>query len=65
MSTLWKYSYYVYLVIVAILAFEGIIRIQSDPKMGSILLAISVLVLVKFFMTRRFRRNIQKRNQQK
>ncbi len=64
MSTLWKYSYYVYLVIVAILAFEGIIRIQSDPKMGSILLAISVLVLVKFFMTRRFRRNIQKRNQQ-
>lgn len=65
MSTLWKYSYYVYLVIVGILAFEGIIRIQSDPKMGSILLAISVLVLVKFFMTRRFRRNIQKRNQQK
>lgn len=64
MTTLWKYSYYVYLVIVAILVIEGALKLNDDPKMGMILIGIGALVLVKFFMTRRIRRNIQKRNQQ-
>lgn len=63
MSTLWKYSYYVYLVIAAILVFEGVIRLNKDPKIGSVFLAIAALVLVKFFMTRRLRKRIQDRNQ--
>ena len=65
MNTLWKYSYFVYLIIAAILLIEGLIRLGSDPKIGFVLIAISALVVVKFFMTRRLRRNIQKRNQQK
>lgn len=64
MTTLWKYSYYVYLVIVAILIIEGVLKLNENPKMGMILIGIGALVLVKFFMTRRIRRNIQKRNQQ-
>lgn len=64
MTTLWKYSYYVYLVIVAILIIEGVLRLNENLKMGMILIGIGALVLVKFFMTRRIRRNIQKRNQQ-
>lgn len=64
MSTLWKYSYYVYLVIVAILLFEGISRLGDNTEWGIMLLGIAIMVLVKFFITRRFRRNIEKRNQQ-
>lgn len=64
MTALWKYSYYVYLVIVAILIIEGVLKLNENPKMGMILIGIGALVLVKFFMTRRIRRNIQKRNQQ-
>lgn len=65
MNTLWKYSYYVYLVIVAILVFEGVSRLGNNPKMAMILLAIAALLLVKFFITRRFRKGIEKRNQQR
>jgi len=65
MNILWKYSYYVYLVIVAILVFEGVSRLGNNTQMGAILLAIAALLLVKFFITRRFRKNIEKRNQQK
>lgn len=64
MNTLWKYSYYVYLIIVAILIFEGVTRLGSNTKMATILFAIAALLLVKFFITRRFRKNIEKRNQQ-
>jgi positive regulator of sigma E activity len=65
MTTLWKYSYYVYLVIVAILLFEGIARLGSNTKWGIILIALAAVVLLKFFMTRKLRRNLEKRNQQK
>ena len=64
MNILWKYSYYVYLVIVAILLFEGITRLGDNSQMGFILIAVAVLLLVKFFITRRFRKRIEKRNQQ-
>ena len=65
MSTLWKYSYYIYLVIVVILLFEGIARLSSNTQWGIILIALSAVVLLKFFITKRFRKNLEKRNQQK
>lgn len=64
MSKLWKYSYYVYLIIVAILVFEGVLRLDKDIKLSMIFFAIAAMVLVKFFITKRFRSKIEKRNQQ-
>jgi positive regulator of sigma E activity len=65
MNTLWKYSYYVYLIIAAILVFEGVTRLGSNTKWGAILLGIAALVLVKFFVTKKFRKRIEERNQQR
>jgi hypothetical protein len=40
--------------------------LQSDnTTTAMIFFAIAVLLLVKFFITRRFRKNIEKRNQQR
>jgi len=64
MNILWKYSYYVYLVIIAILIFEGVVRLESNATTAMIFFAIAALLLVKFFITRRFRKNLEKRNQQ-
>jgi hypothetical protein len=50
---------------VAILLFEGISRLGSNTQWGVILIALAAVVLLKFFMTRRFRNNLEKRNQQK
>ena len=57
MHTLWKYSYYGYLAIVAILIFEGISRLSSNTKWAVILLAMAGLVLVKFLSPEDFVRN--------
>lgn len=65
MHTLWKYSYYGYLVIVAILILEGISRLSSNTKWAVILFAMAGLVLVKFFITRRFRKKLEERHQQR
>ncbi len=64
MNTLWKYSYFVYLIIAIILVVEAILKLGTDTKMAAIIFAIAVAVLFKFFLTRKYRKKIQERNQQ-
>lgn len=65
MSKLWKYSHYVYLIIALILIVEGILQFGNDVKMALILLAIAGAVIFKFFFTRKFRKRMEERTQQK
>ncbi|MFD2568886.1 hypothetical protein [Pseudotenacibaculum haliotis] len=65
MTKLWKYTYYGYLIIALILIVEGILQFGKDIKMALILLAIAGAVILKFFFTRKFRKRIAERTEQK
>ena len=64
MNKLLRKSYYVYLIIAIILIFEGVLQlIDNNRQMAAIILCIAILVIFKFFFTRKFRRKIEEKNQ--
>jgi len=65
MKEVLKHSYYVYLIIAIILTFEGVLQlINNNTQRAVIILCIALLVVFKFFFTRKFRRKIENRNRQ-
>tara|TARA_R110002073_G_scaffold145532_4_gene297690 strand:- start:10145 stop:10342 length:198 start_codon:yes stop_codon:yes gene_type:complete len=65
MNKLWKYSYYVYLIIALILVVEGILQLNKNKQTAIVIFGIAILVLFKFFFTKKFRDRIEKRNQER
>ncbi|MCH3884410.1 hypothetical protein [Tenacibaculum aquimarinum] len=65
MNKLWKIIQYGYLVVAAICLVEGIIRFNSDRNKAYLFLIVAVLVTFMFFVKRRLRQKIEKRNSNK
>ncbi|APG65169.1 hypothetical protein LPB136_07325 [Tenacibaculum todarodis] len=65
MNKLWKIIQYGYLVVAVICLVEGIIRFNSDRNKAYLFLIVAVLVTFMFFVKRRLRQKIEKRNNNK
>ncbi|MCH3882883.1 MULTISPECIES: hypothetical protein [Tenacibaculum] len=65
MNKLWKIIQYGYLVVAVICLVEGIIRFNSDRNKAYLFLIVAVLVTFMFFVKRRLRQKIEKRNSNK
>lgn len=62
MNKLWKIIQYGYLVVAIICLVEGIIRFNSDRNKAYLFLIVAVLVTFMFFVKRKLRQKIEKRN---
>lgn len=65
MNKLWKIIQYGYLVVAVICLVEGVIRFNSDRNKAYLFLIVAVLVTFMYFVKRRLRQKIEKRNNNK
>lgn len=60
MNKIWKFLQYGYLIIAIVCFVEGILKLANKNwVLGSILLATAILVMILFFVKRRFRKRIE------
>ena len=65
MNSLWKYIQYGYLVVGIIFLIEGIVQWSTNKERAIFMFVFSIFITSIFFFKRKFRKKIEKRNQQK
>jgi L-asparagine transporter-like permease len=64
MNRVWKFFQYGYLMVAFICVVEGIMRWDTERSRAYLFLGFAIFITLVFFFKRRFRKKVQKRNEQ-